>query len=161
MNKNNTFKSNTFLIVILVIIAILLFINIILFFFKKNYESFDNAISKSDPSNASNPSNPSNNINLGINFQTGISNIEPIGSVTFETPFSKPPVVFTQIIGNTESISNIYSVQIFDVTNTGFNYSKNKVYNNVQTLPESSDDAYIVIKIDKSLTETFLWMAFR
>jgi hypothetical protein len=155
MNKNNTFKNNTFLIVILVIIAILLFINIFLYFFKINYESFDNDISKS------NQTNTSNNINLGINFQTGISNIDPIGSIIFETPFTKPPVVFTQIVGNTGSVSNIYSVQIFDVTNTGFNYSKNKVYNNVQTLPESSDEAYIVPKIDKSLTETFLWMAFR
>ena len=112
---------------LVLIIAVLLFINIFLYFFNKNYESFDNDLSKN------------NNINLGINFQTGISNINPIGSIKFETPFSKPPVVFTQIVGNTSSVSNIYSVQIFDVTNIGFNYSKNKVYNNVQILPESSE----------------------
>ena len=68
--------------------------------------------------------NVMNNINLGINIQSGTSTINPTGTIIFSKPYSKPPLVFAQIIGNTSSTNNIYSIQIFDITNTSFNYSK-------------------------------------
>jgi len=160
MNKNNSFKSNTFLIVILVIIAILLFINIFLYVKKNIYESFTNSESEENDY-INNLSNNISNINLGINFQSGISSINSTGTINFQKPFSKTPVVFTQIIGSASTISNVYSIQIFDVTTTGFNYSKNKAYNNIQTKPDSSDLAYVIPKIEPSITEPFIWFAFR
>ena len=160
MNKNNSFKSNRFLIVILVIIAILLFINILLYLKKNMYESFTNSESEEHDS-TNNLSYNISNINLGLNFQSGISGINPTGTINFQKPFLKTPVVFTQIIGSSSTISNAYSIQIFGVTTSGFNYSKNKVYNNIEKKPESADVAYVVPKIEPSTTESFIWLAFR
>jgi len=159
MNKNNSFKSNTFLIVILIIIAILLFINILLYFKKNIYESFTN--SESEENNYTSNLSNINNINLGINFQSGISGINSTGTINFQKPFLKTPVIFTQIIGSSSTALNVYSVQIFGVTPTGFNYSKNKAYNNIQQKSENSDVAYVVPKIEPSNTEPFIWFAFR
>jgi len=157
MNKNNSFKSNKFLIVILIIIAILLFINILLYIKKNIYESFtDSESEENDDIN-----NLSNNINLGINFQSGISGINSTGTINFQKPFLKTPVIFTQIIGSSSTTLNVYSVQIFGVTTTGFNYSKNKAYNNIQQKSEDSEVAYVVTKIEPSTTEPFIWFAFR
>lgn len=169
MNKNNSFKSNKFLIVILVIIAILLFINVLLYIKKNIYESFNNIYSESESESENeseneilnNSTSKINNINLGINFESGISNINSTGTINFKKPFLEPPIVFTQIIGSTSTILNVYSIQIFDVTTTGFNYSKNKAYNNIQTKPYSSDLVYITPKIEPSITEPFIWIAFR
>jgi len=162
MNKNNSFKSNTFLIVILIIIAILLFINILLYVKKNIYESFTDAETESEESNyTSNLSNNISNINLGINFQSGISGINSTGTINFQKPFLKTPIIFTQIIGSSSTSLNVYSVQIFGVTTTGFNYSKNKAYNNIQQKSEDSDVAYVVPKIEPSTTEPFIWVAFR
>lgn len=160
MNKNNSFRSNTFLIVILIIIAILLFINIFLYAKKNIYESFTNSESE-ELNYTSNLSNNISNINLGINFQSGISGINSTGTINFEKPFLKTPVIFTQIIGTESTTLNVYSVQIFGVTTTGFNYSKNKAYNNIEQKSEYSDVAYFVPKIEPSTTESFIWFAFR
>ena len=160
MNKNNSFKSNTFLIVILVIIAILLFINIFLYVKKNIYESFTNSESEENDY-TSNLSNNMSNINLGINFQSGISDINSSGTINFQKPFLKTPIIFTQIIGSPSTTLNVYSVQIFGVTPTGFNYSKNKAYNNIQQKSDNSDAAFVVPTIEPSTTESFIWFAFR
>jgi len=149
---NNTIKNNRFLIIILIIIAILLFIYVYLYIRKKFYESFINSEDES--------SNMINNINLGINFQSGISTINPTGTIFFSKPYVKPPLVFTQIIGNTSTTNNIYSIQIFDVTNTSFNYSKNKAYISVQSSNNSTNTAYLIPKIEQSNIEQFIWFAF-
>lgn len=161
MVKNNGFCSNKSLIVILIIIAILLFINIFLYIKKNIYESFIN--SENDGESIGSHSKKSNinnihNINLGINFQSGISNINPTGTINFSKKFSKIPMVFTQIIGSKSTISNVYSIQVFDITNASFNYSKNKAHNNVQPKQDTSE-ALIIPKISKSNTEQFLWFA--
>jgi hypothetical protein len=148
MTKNNSNESNTFLITILTIIAILLFINIFLYVKKNIYESYDN------------PQNTYSNINLGINFQSGISSINATDTITFSKPFTNPPMIFTQIIGSTSTSEYVYSVQIFNVTNTGFNYSKNKAYKSVESSQNSTNTAYIIPKIDQSTLEPFIWIAF-
>jgi hypothetical protein len=150
--NNNTIKNNRFLIIILIIIAILLFMNIFLYVRKRFYESFVNSENE--------PLNVMNNINLGINIQSGTSTINPTGTIIFSKPYSTPPLVFAQIIGNTSSTNNIYSIQIFDITNTSFNYSKNKAYISVQSSENSSSTAYLIPKIDQSNTEQFVWIAF-
>jgi predicted PurR-regulated permease PerM len=160
MNKNNNFKSNTFLIVILIIIAILLFINIFLYVKKNIYESFTDYESK-ESNYTSNLSNNISDINLGINFQSGISGINSTGTINFQKPFLKTPIIFTQIIGSSSTALNVYSVQIFGATTTGFNYSKNKAYNNTQQKSENSDVEYVIPKIEPSTTEPFIWVAFR
>jgi uncharacterized Zn-finger protein len=162
MNKNNILKGNTFLIIILVVIAILLFINILLYIKNNVYESFSNLGSESEESNnVKTSTNNINNINLGLSFQSGISGINPTGTITFQKPFLEAPVVITQIIGSISTSQNVYSIQIFNVTNTGFNYSKNMVYNNVQKKDENLDNAYLIPTVDRSMTESFLWVAFR
>lgn len=102
--------------------------------FSKNIESFSN-------------------INVGINFQTGTSGISATGTITFTTPFVNSPSIFTQIIGSTTSASNVYSVQILNVTNTGFDYVKNMVYNDTST-------NYNITKVANSTLESFNWIAF-
>jgi hypothetical protein len=150
MNKNSNNGGYYFFIIILAIIGVLLFINIFLFLKKNVYESFADEEDKI---------NLSNNINLGLNFQSGISDINATGSIIFSKPFLNTPNVFTQIIGNTSSLDNVYSVQVFNVTNRGFNYSKNKAFNNVQSSSNSSSTAYIIPKIDKASVESFMWLA--
>jgi hypothetical protein len=160
MNKNNYFRSYTFLVLILIIITILLFINIFRYVNKNIPESFANSENEEDD-NLNNLSNNISNINLGINFQSGISSINSKGTINFQNPFLKIPVVFTQIIGSSSTLLNVYSIQIFNITNNGFDYSKNKVYNNIQTKPDSSDSAYIIPKVEESTIEPFIWFAFR
>ena len=128
----NIFVTSIFIIIL--IILILLIINEYLTIYPKNIESFSN-------------------INVGINFQTGTSGISPTGTITFTTPFANPPSIFTQIIGTSTSASNVYSVQILNVKNTGFDYVKNMVYNDTST-------NYNITKVANSTLESFNWIAF-
>ena len=118
-----------FLIILLIIIFLL--INIFLHNFHKN----------------------DNEHFTGIAFQSGISGIQQTGTITFTTPFTKTPSIFTQIIGTADTSSNIYSVQIFNITDTSFNYSKNKVGSN----PTSE---YDITHVSPSMLEPFNWIAF-
>lgn len=104
---------------------------------------------------------PNQNINVGINFQSGISGISQTGTINFKTPFSEPPIVFAQILGSSSNAQNVYSVQIFNITDISFDYSKTKAYNSTQTSSHSSNTEYNIPKIDASTTEHFMWFAFR
>lgn len=89
----------------------------------------------------------------GLNIQTGISSITPTGTINFTVPYQKTPMVFTQIIGTSNTSNNSYSVQIFNVTNKGFDYSKNKVIN-------ATSGKFIATKMGEATVEPFQWIAF-
>jgi len=131
-------KPNILTIILILMIIILLYIYYYIYYNKYNIESFDNAIN-------------------GVSFQTGTSNITPTGTITFKTPFVKPPIIFTQIIGTSSTSTNAYSVQIFDVTATNFNYSKNKLYNDI-IKSEDMQDANM-LTLGTSALEPFTWIA--
>ena len=133
MNKLGS--GSNFLIITLTIIAILLIIYIFLYMKKYKTEHFDNKSL------------------LEMSLQTGMSGITSTGTIIFTTPFLKPPMIFTQIIGNTNTALNMYSVQIFNVTNTGFNYSKNEIAVDLTS-------EYDVVHVSKSSLESFNWVAF-
>ena len=91
-------------------------------------------------------------IGFDINFQSGISPITPTGTIKFEKPFIQTPSIFTQIIGDS-SISEIaYSIQIFNITNTSFDYSKKKIYN-------EKKDNFEAVRFENSILEKFNWIA--
>lgn len=128
MNKNNTYILILFVIILLIIIIFLLL--------NKNKETFAN----------------SNIPNITLNIQNGLSPITPTGTIVFNIPFQTPPVIFTQIIGGTNSASNGYSVQVFNVSTTGFDYSKNKIIN-------AQNGNYSITKLEQSTLEPFYWIA--
>ena len=133
MKENNKYTGSIILSIIILIILILLIIYCYLRFFKLNIEKYSN-------------------INIGLNFQTGTSGIQPTGTITFTTPFINPPNIFTQIIGTSTSAPNVYSVQILNITNKSFDYIKNMVYNDTST-------NYNIIKLGNSILEPFNWIA--
>jgi len=133
MNKNNSIPFSYMLIVIIIILIVFILFLVI----KKNtYESFDGSL----------------NI-IGMNIQMGVSGITPTGTINFTSPFKKPPMIFTQIISSPSAIENGYSVQIFNVKNTGFDYSKNTIVNMKQ-------GEYDITQLKKSDVESFSWVAF-
>lgn len=139
MNKKN---NNTY---ILLFIIIILFLVIIYFLTKKKYkEYFDGSSS-----------------GMSLNFQVGKSGITPTGTINFQTPFSKPPLIFTQIVSSSADSANSYSIQVFNITNNGFDYSKNKIYNSQTTTQTSSgkNATYSVTLMVESTTESFIWLA--
>ena len=116
-------------------VFIFIFILILYYWSKQNtYESFIN-------------SEESSKI-----IQTGTGPTDTTGSITFNKPFNTPPMIFTQIIGNSKNTSNVYSIQVFNVTTTGFNYLKNQV------LSKPAANVSISV-IDVSNKEPFYWMA--
>jgi hypothetical protein len=137
MNKNNTYSIINILIIFIIIIFIFYYIS---YLSKLKYkESFDN--------------------NLSFSYQSGKSGISQTGSIKFDKPFSNIPNVFTQIIGGQGDMSNnSYSVQVFNITPTGFDYSKNKVYDT----PVQSENLknMVVIKLQPDTTQSFMWTAF-
>jgi regulatory protein YycI of two-component signal transduction system YycFG len=139
-----------------IIIIILFIINIFLFYV---YTKKTLSISENFSDNTINEET----IDVGMQFQTGIGSTNSSGTITFNKPFTKNPIVLTQIIGSSSTLNNVYSIQIFNITNTSFNYSKNKVFNNVTTnqSSSSSNSAFIVPTINPSDTENFVWFAFR
>lgn len=134
--SSNSIRFTIFIIIILIIFII--FFPLILK--TVNFEHYDN----SNTDNQSKTKNP---------YQYGISETEASGAITFKTPFQTPPLIITQIIGNNNTVDNLYSVQVFNVSNTGFNYTKNMVSN-------SKSEQFKVAQLNPSTKEKFNWIAF-
>jgi hypothetical protein len=132
--KNKKNRKNYAIIIILIIIII---ITLILYYknknFKKNilFESYNNQNS---------------------NYESGISSKDSYGSITFKKPFSNIPIVFTQIIGNGNPDTS-YSIQIFNISKIGFQYIKNSLLN-------STNDQFTILKMQPSNNELFNWIAY-
>ena len=122
-----------------ILIIVILILLIIIFFFilnrRNSYEKFTNSP------------------NISLNIQNGYGPITPTGSITFPNSFTTPPLILTQVIGSTSSANNAYSIQVFNVTNTGFDYSKNLITNAVS-------GQFTVTKLGNSTLEPFYWIAF-
>jgi hypothetical protein len=127
-------RKNYAIIIILIIIII---ITVIAYYknknFKKNilFESYNNQNSY---------------------YESGISSKDPYGSITFKKPFSNIPIVFTQIIGNGNPDTS-YSIQIFNISKIGFQYIKNSLLN-------STNDQFTILKMQPSNNEFFNWIAY-
>ena len=152
MKKNN--KNNNYLILLLLVILIIIIISFFILK-RRNYESFANN-------------------SIGLAFETGVSGISSTGTITFKKPFSSIPIVFTQMNASPTTSEYIFSVNIFNVTNTEFSYSKNQAYNAVSTISDESSSSFLkkstesfisnnmtfsVPKISESKVETFNWIA--
>jgi hypothetical protein len=135
---NSKYSNISSIFIIIVLIIFLVFFPIILTNTVQISEKFDNPP-----------------INNGFNLQYGKSGIEPTGTITFKNSFQNTPKVFTQIIGNDSSTNNVYSVQVFNITNTGFNYSKNMMANST-----SDGGKFTMAKLAPSTIEPFDWIAF-
>jgi len=96
------------------------------------------------------------NNSIGFIFETGVSDINTTGSVKFNTPFKNIPMVFTQINGTSGTSTYLFSINVFDITTSGFNYAKNKGFNQTGVEEEFS---FSIPKISPSTVETFNWMA--
>jgi hypothetical protein len=163
MNKIKLSNQTIIIIFFIIIVIIIILYNITK---KYNLESFINSESEMEENNVIiNPSfdndfNPPTNISsvFGMNFQIGKSGISSTGTIYFKTPFSRPPMILTQMIGDTSTINNIYSIQVFGITNTSFNYSKNKLYN-YQVSDENLQNATLM-SLEPSTAESFMWIAF-
>lgn len=87
------------------------------------------------------------------NFQKGLGGTSKTGTITFPKTFNNVPIVFTQVIGNSEEPEVIYNVNIFDITQNGFSYSKNKINN-------QTEEEFTTTNFSPSITEQFMWIAF-
>ena len=134
--KNSKISYFNYLLIIILVIILL-----VLVFTKNRYESFEN-----------------NSTNIFPSFDTGESGKSATGKIIFKKPFSKVPSVFTQIISNQTSNQSVYSIQIYNIKNDSFEYSKNKAYNNIISTDNIKSMKFV--KIDPSTEETFLWIAF-
>ena len=134
---NYKFIKNNFIYVILVFLIFLIF----LFSYKSYYENFDTC-------NCTPLQSPS------LNYQNGISNKSSSGTIKFDKPFEKIPIVLTQI--KTDGSKNVnnqsYSIEIYNVTQYSFDYSKKKIYN------QTSGDINIV-RLDNDSEQIFYWIA--
>jgi hypothetical protein len=74
------------------------------------------------------------------------------GSIVFPRPYKKIPMIFTQIIGGGASTDNLYSIQVYNVSLTGFDYKKNMI-GNIQI------GSMVSPKLGDAVTEQFYWMA--
>lgn len=129
-------KNNYVIFILLIIILILLVVILFLIFNKASYkENFDNPP------------------NMSLNIQNGYGPITPTGSITFLRPFDVAPLILTQIVGSSSSASNAFSIQVFNVTTTGFDYSKNLITN-------AQSGQFTVTKLGTSTVEPFYWIAF-
>ena len=136
-------KSNgTFLITTLfLVIIILLFIIIVPAYIMNNTkEKFDN----------------SQNYNSTI-FQSGVGGIAASGNITFNTQYNNTPQVFTQIIGNANVSTNVYSIIVFNVTNSGFSYIKNVSSN--QSGQSNTGDSFNITRLQNDGVLEFNWIA--
>jgi len=137
-------QSPTFLITTLfLVIIVLLFIIIIpTYVINNTKENFDNSQAQTS---------------FGTIFQSGIGGISPSGNITFNTPYKNPPQVFTQIIGNQSNLINVYSIIVFNVTNTGFSYIKNMVAYPSGTSTDGK--TYDIAKLQNDNLLQFNWIA--
>lgn len=85
-------------------------------------------------------------------IQKGISGISQSGLITFPKTFQNVPLVFTQMIGNPSDPNISYNVNIFNISQTGFNYNKNKVLN-------EKTGKFTITSMSPSNTDIFQWMA--
>ena len=132
---NKQVKYFTPLNVLLCIIIILLIIYLILWFRKKNnmYENFEN-----------------------FNLQSGVSvaSSSDEGVVIFKNAFLMMPTVYCQILSSANNKDNAYTVQIYNVTLTQFNYSVSQFEN--QTI---GNNGYKSPSLKINNTITFNWLA--
>jgi hypothetical protein len=135
-------SSGTFLITTLfLVIIILLFIIIVPTYIMNNTkEKFDN----------------SQNYNSTI-FQSGVGGIAASGNITFNTQYNNTPQVFTQIIGNANVSTNVYSIIVFNVTNSGFSYIKNVSSN--QSGQSNTGDSFNITRLQNDGVLEFNWIA--
>jgi hypothetical protein len=124
-------KKYIFLIIIIILLIILIIIIIIKITYKKNIESF---------------------IGQSNNYQLGVVSNDNAGFVKFNKAFENPPIVFTQVIGNGK-IDNSYSIQIFNVSEIGFQYIKNVFIN-------EKADKFTILKMSLSNENGFNWIAY-
>lgn len=139
-------------IIIHIIIIIILFciITFLIYNLRKSKENFDNC--------------PCNNNSSEQIFDYGVETImidstynEKIGrSINFHKIFSKIPQVFTQIIGNSNDIDNIMTINVLDnITTQNFNYILRGISNkNIGT-----DGKMKVLGINNKNPVKFYWMA--
>jgi hypothetical protein len=99
-----------------------------------------------------NTNNSSNNINNN-NIQKGLSGISQSGYIQFQNPFQNIPYVFTQMIGNDKEQNNLNNVNVYNITQNGFGYSKNKL------VEEKINDMTINV-LNPSETDVFQWIAY-
>ena len=89
-----------------------------------------------------------------LNYQNGISNKSSSGTIKFDKPFEKIPIILTQI--KTDGTKNVndqaYSIKIYNVTQYSFDYSKKKIYN------QTSNNINIV-RLDNDSEQIFYWIA--
>lgn len=147
-------KKNIQTIITIVLVIILIIVIIFHFNNRKNIEGYEQFYQGA-------PAEPKYQLQFGI---TDLSNIADTknnitlqgtpakGSIVFPSPYKKSPMVFTQIIGGGESIDNMYSIQVYNVSLTGFDYKKNMVSN----LKIGSMKS---LQLGDAVTEQFYWMA--
>jgi hypothetical protein len=124
-------KKYIFLIIIIILLIILTIIIIIKITYKKNIERF---------------------IGHSNDYQFGIGPKENSGFVKYNKPFQSPPIIFTQAIGDGK-IDNSYSIQIFNVSEVGFQYIKNVFVN-------EKADKFTILKMSPSNDNGFNWIAY-
>ena len=134
--KNNKMLYFNYLLIIIIIILLS-----ILIFTKNRYDSFENK-----------------EMNMFPICDMGESGKATTGKINFKKPFFKKPNIFTQIISNKTSDLIIYSIQIYNITNNSFEYSKKKAYNNI--IKDNTIKDIKIVRIDPCTEETFLWIAF-
>jgi hypothetical protein len=92
---------------------------------------------------------------VNIGFESGQSSGAIIGTIKFNKPFKDIPQVFTQISGDASIKNNSYSIQIYNISTSGFDYSINMVTNEV--IPNSS--AKVATLQPAKSSEIFNWIA--
>lgn len=127
---------------IIIFLLLLLIVISIFHFFKKNtIESFDIAsLSK-----------------IVIDNNTS-DNTSTSGTIKFTQTFKTIPVIFTQIVGNegnTPTSTDVYSVQILNITLTSFDYIKTKIFKKT-----NATNTIAVATLDNT-TLPFNWIAFQ
>jgi hypothetical protein len=139
-------------IITIVLVILLLIVIIFHFINRKNVERFEQFFKGP-------PAEPKYQLQVGISDLSSISynkvtvqGTPAKGSIVFPSPYIKKPIVFTQIIGGGASIDNLYSIQVYNVSLTGFDYKKNMVSN-------LKIGSMISAQLNDAATEQFYWMA--
>jgi hypothetical protein len=127
---------------ILIILSILLILFIIYFIYNSKKEHF-----LSEMQNTIDLSKI-NNYNINI----GVSGISEKGTIKFNRRYVNPPQIFTQIISEVSVSDGLNGVNIFNVTNEKFEYSKYKVNS---TLINDIN----LTSVEPLTTERFNWLA--
>ena len=89
-----------------------------------------------------------NNYNINI----GVSGTSEKGTIKFNRRYVNPPQIFTQIISEVSVSDTLYGVNIYNVTNEKFEYSKYKVNS---TLINDIN----LTRVDPLTEERFNWLA--